>query len=480
MTTYAIYPALGVARLGNSDEYYVGPEAPGHPPRGPFKDRFGRILKQAVRFRIYEHSSDGSVREITTEDANIEWTVRVANCKGIAPHGPEAQRMRNADVDDRSKLIIDSGTVILGQAGDTRDLKGNFLGQEVILGEVRLDEDGRLIALGGWGRSGSVPQGLPCDHPLHNDGWHDDVCDGLIRAAITLKGGQSHILAQPARLLVAPPDFAPGIQAMVTLYDLVLDMFDPEPPLLPSFTDDVYPILKRVADLALVSHEVQKGHGPGTGGDFLEASRLERLATRSGDYAVEKAKILSRVTPPGQRPNSIQAMPKLRPTRDPSNPMEYKAFTLTSRQYAILERWANGMFQADWTGRPKVWPAWEAIPETERPHALDRAMFESCIGGPFDPGLEASYLVSMLSTYQQPFRIREDLVPGSLTAELAVPWQADFESCGRRAWPSHRPTRTESPDRAPWIPHGFLTTSQWWQLDFIDSQLPVGTEPGHD
>src|SRR5260370_18908174 len=51
-----IYPGVGIARLGNSpDEYFVGPEAPGHPPKplNAFKDPAGRIKRQAARFRLY-------------------------------------------------------------------------------------------------------------------------------------------------------------------------------------------------------------------------------------------------------------------------------------------------------------------------------------------------------------------------------------------------------------------------------------------
>ena len=80
---YAIYPGIGIARVGNSpDEYFIGPEAPGEVPQpeGGFKDPAGRIKRQAARFRIYGLNEAGeAVREITADDAEITWRVHVAN-----------------------------------------------------------------------------------------------------------------------------------------------------------------------------------------------------------------------------------------------------------------------------------------------------------------------------------------------------------------------------------------------------------------
>ena len=56
-----VHPGIGIARLGNStSDYYIGPEVPGYAPQtedGQFKDKEGRIRRQAVRFRIYAYYS---------------------------------------------------------------------------------------------------------------------------------------------------------------------------------------------------------------------------------------------------------------------------------------------------------------------------------------------------------------------------------------------------------------------------------------
>src|SRR5713101_8399121 len=69
MTEYKIYPAIGVARVGNAPEkFYIGPETyrglPINPGGGPFneadfRDRAGRLCRQAARFRIYRTENAG-------------------------------------------------------------------------------------------------------------------------------------------------------------------------------------------------------------------------------------------------------------------------------------------------------------------------------------------------------------------------------------------------------------------------------------
>ncbi|HEX8161469.1 MAG TPA: LodA/GoxA family CTQ-dependent oxidase [Pyrinomonadaceae bacterium] len=80
-----IHPGLGIARIGNSpDEFFVGPESPGHTvnPPGGFKDAAGRIKRQAARFRIYAYNKQGvAIKELTADDAEITWTVELANQK---------------------------------------------------------------------------------------------------------------------------------------------------------------------------------------------------------------------------------------------------------------------------------------------------------------------------------------------------------------------------------------------------------------
>src|SRR5438105_3710231 len=80
----AIYPAIGISRVGTSAEWFLAPEVPGLPPLrdGRYKDAAGRVKKQVQRFRVYGFNAAGEVvREVTAAEARIDWTVHVANTK---------------------------------------------------------------------------------------------------------------------------------------------------------------------------------------------------------------------------------------------------------------------------------------------------------------------------------------------------------------------------------------------------------------
>src|SRR5688572_10860302 len=65
----AIYPPIGIARVGNSDdEYFLAPEVvdPLPEPPGFYRDGEGALKRQAARFRIYGLNAAGvAVRELT-------------------------------------------------------------------------------------------------------------------------------------------------------------------------------------------------------------------------------------------------------------------------------------------------------------------------------------------------------------------------------------------------------------------------------
>jgi L-lysine 6-oxidase len=100
---YQVHPAVGVARLGNSeDDFYLEPETIGGLPiectsdGAPkpefvkqFKDKQGRVKRQGAQFRIFAFDSNDPNdpgREVTLNDpdvASIEWTVHLANKKPV-------------------------------------------------------------------------------------------------------------------------------------------------------------------------------------------------------------------------------------------------------------------------------------------------------------------------------------------------------------------------------------------------------------
>ncbi len=95
IVSVAVYPGIGLARVGNSPEYFIGPEAPDviadpgggddgpGPDEGWYKDRRGRLKPQAARFRLFGLDAAGkAVPELTANNTtSLEWTVHVRNMK---------------------------------------------------------------------------------------------------------------------------------------------------------------------------------------------------------------------------------------------------------------------------------------------------------------------------------------------------------------------------------------------------------------
>ena len=486
---YRIHPAIGVARLGNStDEYFVGPESPRvvpplvaadapPDPQATRRDAQGRIKRQGQRFRIFEHTLGDAgdvtgIREITLDDAAITWQVHLANRKAAAVefNGPAR---RNPGVPDR-ELVIDAGNqTVAGASTPPKRLQGSFMSTAVALGDLLTDSQGRLIVLGGFGHSASVPPGAPLDDYANNNSWHDDVSDGPVRATLRLKGASADIEADAAWVVVAPPDYVPEIQNVITLWDIVEDMtvrLRPEPvadETAVSFTRDIAPILRRVSLMHWVSAVSARGHAPGGRGHFL--TRIAEFASSAPDKRDIRDRVFRRLRNPltGKGGN----MPKL-----PAAIADDIAATatLTPLQYARMERWARGEFTADWTGAEPEPVPYDDLPVAERPAAVDRAPLEASVGAGRFPGIEAGNVMLEASTYDpaRPFRVSAQLSPGSLTAGMAIPWQADFRDCefedeiGMDWWPGQRPCDVlrmvdGQLQRVPWVPQ----TSEWTEAE---------------
>src|ERR1041384_3445321 len=229
ITQFAIYPSIGVARIGNSPQgFFFGPEQPEATRSGPYRDDGGRIKRQAARFRLYGLDAQGHVvKEITTADAQVHWQGEGANKKaawfdfdqaldldeslGSDVMAGIASRIRNPDVkgDARGGLAITPPPVTISGKGvnehggkATYELSGRFMGKDVYLGEVRTDEQGRLVFLGGRGVSASA-DGSGLTNFANNALWHDDVCDGPVDATVEYQGRTYP--ATGAWLIVGPP-----------------------------------------------------------------------------------------------------------------------------------------------------------------------------------------------------------------------------------------------------------------------------------
>src|SRR3954471_13748250 len=90
-TALEIHPAIGISRVGSSEDYLLGPE-PGLPIDSDRRDSTpNKLLKrQAARFRVFSctREANGSIvafTELTPDKATITWTVHLVNRKAAAP-----------------------------------------------------------------------------------------------------------------------------------------------------------------------------------------------------------------------------------------------------------------------------------------------------------------------------------------------------------------------------------------------------------
>jgi L-Lysine epsilon oxidase N-terminal/L-lysine epsilon oxidase C-terminal domain/von Willebrand factor type A domain len=432
ITSVKIHPAIGVARLGNSpDEFFIGPEKLWEPPdpAGGFKDASCRVKRQAARFRIFAYHDDGSTEEITAAGADITWTVHLVNKKAVRRNlgTPEAD------------LTIDPGSRTLNgpdqrQEFDTGQIR--FPGTPPVpvpLGEIRTDDEGQLLVLGGFGTSASPTNELIVSF-LNNPGWYDDISDGSVRATVQFHDGGGSFDADGAWVLVGPPKFAPQLDNVITLYDAVFNtaanqgwVTGPNPP---SYTDDVYPILERARTMRWVV-DVFGAHmwADPIYDDNLRQHIFNRLASPGGGGGGD--------------------MPQL------------NSATLTSVQYAVMENWKNDNFTRDWNGPPA--PQAQLTPEE-----LDQVALRACVGAAFFPGIEAGGIAAnpILDPGKyvgaaDPVRLDHAVVsPGDMSEFMAVPWQADFNACGTNWWPVPRPNDV--------IPQG-TSGYQFWDRDVGDA-----------
>jgi hypothetical protein len=521
-----VYPPIGIARVGNAsgaDDYVIGPEVIGGAPTlpgtvpeqparyvGDFRTAGGEIKRQAARFRIYAHMRDGSVEEVTAASARIEWRVAVANLKAgwyefnqamdLGPLSQDALR-RNRDLvgaSNRWRLdIIPTPRSIAGPNAAAVPLDdGAFWADPVYLGELRTDAEGRLIFLGGKGvakafRSGTRPLTF-----ANNTGWHDDLCDGPVRARVTF-AGLAPIDAEPGYVSVTPPNYAPGLFGLVTMDDVVREVFYDRkwmaPPVATSFASDVLPLFQRLTGLQWVNHGLFILHGFGSSLDAQNPAVIARL----NDNSVGNAAWRQRVFGLFRDPNAGGALVEDRVPQifgdgvdtifDPSKAAS-ALLAVTRTQYAHLTRWVAGNFAGDGSAAaPAPAAPFSALtPELQVQH-LERAALHDCLGGPFHPAMELTWVMRIPLLWKSAYRLnvlpgespaRQDFGPtltpavctgpngpydgaaaGCLTRFLGVPWHTDHTSCN---------------SAADYFPSSFLSMPTFWGPRAPDQVLADG------
>jgi hypothetical protein len=458
----AIFPSIGISRVGNSPTYFLAPEIPGLPakPAGGFKDGDSLIKKQAQRFRIYAFDDQGRViREVTTGKDKIAWKVQLANTKAawyefnnpldMGDYAPGmAGKLRNNFFvgDEREVLEIRSPEVTISGAfrnetGDDVDyqLNGSFWKQpnqvEVPLGDLRTDDQGRLIVVPGNGKSNSAMRQSPINNFSDNDGWYDDWADGYVKAEVYLDGAFEPSPVTDAWVACCGPNFAPEIAPFITMYDVVRDVMvnGKKKPLLEkpktlSFREDIYPFFQRLGQMEWVTAAANHREGWIDIGSFLDPAYVAKLANPGPANQTFRAEVFGQF----RHPKDYRFYNK---ESDFSDDVQYKLpymlgsgvnysfspahwFTMPQLQFDILERWSQGDFIDDWKLETPADQSgdFSSIPLDQQPMALTRAALEPLSGGAFHPGVELTWPMRQQAIYRDdlPFRIKVQEKPGTV------------------------------------------------------------------
>lgn len=261
---FRIHPSVGMARFGESKQwYFLGPElpqfiqeqipnvrhrplalrhpdapagpAPAKPAAGRIRDATGLLLPQAARFRVFAYIYDNGTREpykvveVTAADADITWTVTLANRKTVksgvvAPNDPAPVTLQTSPASPASKVAKGGGLPNLA-----------WLTLEA--------SSGRLHLIGNEGEDKNEQSGTP-GRSLFEDDWYDAAADGPVSAKIKPKAaflakfpgfkflipGVKDPAALPAAgadavkawAVVNLPDYVPDSGHFISLWDLAL------------------------------------------------------------------------------------------------------------------------------------------------------------------------------------------------------------------------------------------------------------------
>lgn len=450
MSSYKIFPPLGVARVGNAPQaFYIAPETycglPTRPQDGQpitsadLRDAQQRLCRQAARFGVYRKVSTGrgedentAWEEVTLATPGVKaivWTVHVANKKaswyvfntnagerGYASTHP----LRNPKQEDRRQLVIDFGPRSISGAnapaqpisrstapeGYTVHFPDRVLQPGNIriddLGELRTDAKGRLLFLGGLGKAGTTDADPALPDYANNDDWWDDTSDGPIHAEVVY--GDRREDAGTAWVMVGPPSYAPEIPNLVTLWDTIFNGAVREghfPQICkggfwqrgkngyrPNFKTEIGPLIERAALFPWVSAIPPKAH-------VFDMDRLGHVpeSPQQDTNRGLRQWILGVMRPPTEENVLVGGTGRvMMPYLAGDNILNPETFSskylrLTDTQYFFLQQWADGWFCNE--DRP-----------VSKPWALTRGVLDNCVGGAFSPGIEMGWIARNRDIFQ--------------------------------------------------------------------------------
>lgn len=504
MKVLKLSPSVGVARLGNSTgQFCLSPDKIGGLPFEAdqfgnklgtvkhFKDEAGQIRRQGQLFRLLD--ADGN--EITLNSPDVEsitWTVHLANKKAawyqfselkgnlLFPDNSYAKwdvDLRNKSVEGeeaRQKLIVDPGPRTISGRKKSIDFSENTVPSSYkkasfpeadklkygtlveSLGDLKTDDDGRLVVLGGFGHAGGNE---PLTSYGGSDTWHDDISDGSVHCEVVFKDGSKAQVS--GWVIVGSPDYVPEIVNISTLsdtmfdvgvrnFDLMPDMFNHgkfNPNYKVNYQRDILPIIQRLGRYQWVANVQAMVNFTTNIFDYSdpgEANKANRM-----NYFSYFREPNDKQNPVPNEPQSqmfkengddvFPMMPLNSGSNSVSNDTIEKFLALDETQYYMMKQWAEGNFENN--------PNYEALPISY----ADMASVGNCVGLPMCPGIEVTWSLQNPVIYSSSYQImharamngfnetgltpsRDECEgggcePGDLTKRMACPWQADFFQC---------------------------------------------------
>lgn len=500
---YKIHPSIGFGRVGNLDlTIPIFEKINQHFRKEEYKIG-GKIVPYPARFQIWEHETNtaGEIIKSTNIDVRspnvekIEWRVHLANKKAafykfmyrMGDDSPNTLGLRNRNpkqwIIDPGAMTI-SGTNIYNKKIIYRKTRSNQRIPTLQIGSLWTDYFGELYVFGGKGtaKSASRPPKVLTSDTFNTETWYDDVSDGPVTVYLKFKDAPRPVQVEPSWVIIGPPDYAPGIENIVTLYDLLADLLVRN---VIKLTPDNQKLLKNYLHLHEIFTDFKangfanlSSYKPHFHDDILPLLMRGHLlkyvsgSANSMHFANMKAPVFDTL-PDAERKNIFNQM-RIPPTglggRMPlmhgdsyssvGKPDRYLFITKT--QHELLRLWSEGKFIKS-SGPNFISP----------PFLNDfAALNNNTVGGALGPGIQVSWLFRNPKIYSSPFRIDHSatekynapgfrgstIKPGHFTRQMANPWQADFMSCvltdGFAWWPAQRPDDvfTSSDFTKPMVP----------------------------
>ena len=203
----------------------------------PLRSRPGRPGRRRGDGRRRRHPLDGPSRQHQSRLVQLRHCPRHSPGQG-PPRRAAASRARSDALappqrgDHRSRQLADRPRTALDRRSE-RECRRCRMPARVSTAAGSSASRSRLASCGpmtpgvcsssvAMGRSGPAIPGTIAVTFANNDLWYDDTSDGPVDATVRIDGREIPVTG--AWVVVAPPNYAPGIQSVVTMYDVMFEV----------------------------------------------------------------------------------------------------------------------------------------------------------------------------------------------------------------------------------------------------------------